>query len=290
VITKEDREELKEVAGGQDIWDLARGLVDAVDPDRHLALARDETKLEEPSQEAIDDAARKMIEEAVKPLAANPKLRQMILDVRRSYEQVIDEANKDTVLFAGPSVAATQRAHQITVKFRAYLEQHKDEITALQVLYSRPHRQQLTFKDIKALANAIERPPQAWTPEVLWRAYEQLDRTKVRGSGGKMLTDIVSLVRFALEQETQLIPYKDQVEARFGNWLAQQKQAGRGFNDEQLRWLQLMKEHISASLTIAPDDFDFEPFLQHGGLGKAYAVFGQQFTPLLDELTQALAA
>jgi type I restriction enzyme R subunit len=290
VITKEDREELKEVAGGQDIWDLARGLVDAVDPDRHLALARDETKLEEPSQEAIDDAARKMIEEAVKPLAANPKLRQMILDVRRSYEQVIDEANKDTVLFAGPSVAATRRAHQITVKFRAYLEQHKDEITALQVLYSRPHRQQLTFKDIKALANAIERPPQAWTPEVLWRAYEQLDRTKVRGSGGKMLTDIVSLVRFALEQETQLIPYKDQVEARFGNWLAQQKQAGRGFNDEQLRWLQLMKEHISASLTIAPDDFDFEPFLQHGGLGKAYAVFGQQFTPLLDELTQALAA
>jgi type I restriction enzyme, R subunit len=290
VITKEDREELKEVAGGQDIWDLARGLVDAVDPDRHIALAREETKLEEPPQEAIDDAARKMIEEAVKPLAANPKLRQMILDVRRSYEQVIDDANKDKVLFAGPSVAATERAHQITVKFREYLEEHKDEITALQVLYSRPHRQQLTFKDIKALANAIERPPQAWTPEVLWRAYEQLDRTKVRGSGGKMLTDIVSLVRFALEQETQLVPYKDQVEARFGNWLAQQKQAGRAFNDEQLRWLQLMKEHISAALTITPDDFDYEPFLQHGGLGKAYAVFGQKLTPLLDELTEALAS
>ena len=290
VITKEDREELKEVAGGQDIWDLARGLVDAVDPDRHIALAREETKLEEPPQVAIDDAARKMIEEAVKPLAANPKLRQMILDVRRSYEQVIDDANKDKVLFAGPSVAATERAHQITVKFREYLEEHKDEITALQVLYSRPRRQQLTFKDIKALANAIERPPQAWTPEVLWRAYEQLDRTKVRGSGGKMLTDIVSLVRFALEQETQLVPYKDQVEARFGNWLAQQKQAGRVFNDEQLRWLQLMKEHISAALTITPDDFDYEPFLQHGGLGKAYAVFGQKLTPLLDELTEALAS
>lgn len=290
VITKEDREELKEVAGGQDIWDLARGLVDAVDPDRHIALAREATKLEEPPQQAIDDAARKMIEDAVKPLAANPKLRQMILDVRRSYEQVIDEANKDKVLFAGPSVAATERAHQITVKFREYLEAHKDEITALQVLYSRPHRQQLTFKDIKALATAIERPPHVWTPEVLWRAYEQLDRTKVRGSGGKMLTDIVSLVRFALEQETQLVPYKDQVEARFGNWLAQQKQGGRAFNDEQLRWLHLMKEHISASLTITPDDFDYEPFLQHGGLGKAYAVFGKKLTPLLEELGEALAA
>ncbi|HCG00229.1 MAG TPA: hypothetical protein DEV93_06755 [Chloroflexi bacterium] len=231
-----------------------------------------------------------MIEQAVRPLAANPKLRDLILAVRRSYEQVIDEANKDMVLFAGPSAAATERAHQITAKFREYIEQHKDAITALQILYSRPHRQQLTFKDIKALANAIERPPQQWTPEVLWRAYEQLDRSKVRGSGGKMLTDIVSLVRFALEHDAQLVPYKDQVETRYENWLAQQKQGGRVFTAEQIRWLGLMKEHISASLTITVDDFDYEPFLQHGGLGKAYAVFGQQFTPLLSELSEALAA
>src|SRR5207245_5936532 len=227
------------------------------DPDKQIALAREKNKLEEPPQEAIDEAARQMIEEAVKPLASNPKLRDLILEVRRSYEQVIDEVNKDKVLFAGPSEAATERAHQVTAKFREYIEQHKDSITALQILYSRPHRLQLTFKDIKALANAIERPPHQWTPEVLWRAYEQLDRSKVRGSGGKMLTDIVSLVRFALQQDSELVPYKDQVEARYNNWLAQQKQAGRVFTDEQVRWLRLMKEHISASLTITPDDFDY---------------------------------
>ena len=290
VITKEDREELREVAGGLDLWELARGLIDAADPDRHILLAQQETKLVEPAQEAIDEAARTLIEAAVKPLAANPKLRDKILEVRRSYEQVIDEANKDEILFAGPSVKASERAHQVTAKFREYIEQHKDDITALQVLYSRPHRQRLTFKDIKALATAIERPPQKWTPEVLWRAYEQLDRSKVRGSGGKMLTDIVSLVRYALEQDAQLVPYKDHVEARYEKWLAQQKQAGRVFSNEQMRWLGLMKEHISASLTITPDDFDYEPFLQHGGLGKAYVVFGQKLTPLLDELSEALAA
>jgi len=42
-----------------------------------------------------------------------------------------------------------------------------------------------------------------------------------------MLTDMVSLVRYALEQEAQLVPYKDQVEARFASWLSTQKQAGR---------------------------------------------------------------
>jgi len=146
------------------------------------------------------------------------------------------------------------------------------------------------IKDIKALANAIERPPQQWTPEALWRAYEQLDHSKVRGSGGKMLTDIVALVRFALEQEAQLVPYKDQVDARYENWLNQQKQMGRVFTDEQLQWLELMKEHISAALTITADDFDYEPFIQHGGLGKAFALFGNQFKPLLEELTEALAA
>jgi type I restriction enzyme R subunit len=290
VITKDDREQLRDVAGGIDIWDLARGLIDAADPDRHLLQAREQTKLEEPSQEAIDEAARQMIETAVKPLAANPKLRDLILEVRRSYEQVIDEANKDKVLFTGPSAAATERAHQITSRFREYIEEHKDSITALQILYSRPRRQQLTFKDIKALATAIERPPQKWTPELLWHAYEQLDRSKVHGSGGRMLTDIVSLVRFALEQDARLVPYKDQVEVRFENWLAQQRQAGRVFSEEQLRWLKLMKEHVSASLTITADDFDYEPFLQHGGLGKAYVLFGQQLSPLLGELTEALAA
>jgi len=290
VISKEDREELREVSGGLDIWDLARGLIDAADPDSHLALARERTKLEEPPQEAIEDAGRALIEEAVKPLAANPKLRDFILEVRRSYEQVIDEVNKDQVLFAGPSAAATERAHQITTKFREYVDQHKDSITALQILYSRPRRQQLTFKDIKALANAIERPPQAWTTEVLWRAYEQLDRSRVRGSGGKMLTDIVSLVRFALQQDIELVPYKDKVEARYQSWLSKQEHRGRVFTDEQKQWLRLMKEHISASLTITADDFDYEPFLQHGGLGKAFAIFGKEFTPLLDELTEALAA
>src|SRR5947209_17809109 len=60
VITKEDREELKEVAGGLDIWDLARGLIDAADTDRHIAKAREQTKLEEPPQEAIEEAARQM--------------------------------------------------------------------------------------------------------------------------------------------------------------------------------------------------------------------------------------
>jgi len=76
------------------------------------------------------------------------------------------------------------------------------------VLYSQPFARRLRFDDVKALAEAIHAPPRQWTPERLWKAYETLDRTKVRGAGGQLLSDIVSLVRFALHQENELVPIK----------------------------------------------------------------------------------
>jgi type I restriction enzyme R subunit len=47
---------------------------------------------------------------------------------------------------------------------------------------------------------------------------------------------------------------------------------------------------VGASLAIELDDFDYVPFAQHGGIGKAYKVFGSNLQPLLDELNEALAA
>ncbi|MGH8301539.1 MAG: type I restriction-modification enzyme R subunit C-terminal domain-containing protein, partial [Steroidobacteraceae bacterium] len=145
-------------------------------------------------------------------------------------------------------------------------------------------------KEIKELAHAIGRPPYRWTPEQLWQAYETLDRSKVHGSPGRVLTNIVSLVRYALQQDDELVPFPDLVQERFSIWIAQQEIAGRTFNDEQRVWLGRIRDHIAASLVINPEDFEGVPFVQHGGLGKAYELFGEQLTPLLDELTEVLAA
>jgi type I restriction enzyme R subunit len=146
----------------------------------------------------------------------------------------------------------------------------------------------LTFKEVKELANAIGRPPYQWTPEKLWTAYEALDRSKVRGSGARVLTDIVSLVRFALHQEGELVPYPERVRERFDAWLLQQKNAGRSFTHEQLAWLEWIRDHVAASLGISADDFAYMPFVEHGGLGKAAQVFGEELAPLLDELNEVL--
>ena len=85
-------------------------------------------------------------------------------------------------------------------------------------------------------------------------------------------------------------PFHDQVNERFAQWLAEQEKNGRRFTGEQRQWLEAIRDHIAASLTISTDDFEYVPFVQRGGLGKASQVFGRDLDPILNELNQVLAA
>ena len=288
-LTKDDRQMLQGLAKGRDLGAIARQIVEALDPDQQIAATVAAGGSPDDAS-AVATVAKTMIVEALQPLAANPELRNAILEVRKSYEQTIDETSKDEVLFTGHSEEGRERAAALVNSFKEYIEDHKGDIRALQVLYSRPYHERLTFSEIKELAKAIERPPRQWTPEKLWHAYELLDESKVRGSGGRMLTDIVSLVRYTLHQDEELVPFRDQVEQRFASWLDGQKQNGVEFSSDQLQWLTWMKENIASELGISAESFEYTPFNEHGGIGKAAQVFGDRLTPLMDELTEALAA
>ncbi len=287
-LTKDDREILQRLAHGQDIGTIARQIVEALDPDKqNAAIVSGRASAGDAS--AVASIAQTMIAEALKPLASNPELRNAILEVRKSYEQTIDETSTDEVLFAGHSAEGREKAAALVNQFAEYIKEHKDEIRALQILYSRPRRERLTFPEVRELAKAIERPPRQWTTEKLWHAYELLDKSKVHGSGGRMLTDIVALVRYTLHQDEELIPFRDQVETRFVAWLQTQKQDGVAFTADQLQWLTWMKENIASELGIAPESFEYTPFVEHGGIGRAVQVFGDRLTPTMNELTEALA-
>lgn len=109
-------------------------------------------------------------------------------------------------------------------------------------------------------------------------------------SAGRLLTDIVSLVRFALHQEGELVPHVERVQARFENWLAQEENEGRGFSNEQKQWLGMMRDHIATSLEMEVEDFDLTPFIDEGGLAKASRVFGKELPEIVGELNEVLAA
>jgi type I restriction enzyme R subunit len=288
-LTKDDRDRLSDLSGGVGLSAIAHQIVDALDPDHQVAVAIQRGATEDDTAE-IAAVGSALIGEALSPLASNPDLRHAIIETRKSYEQTIDESSKDTLLSAGHSEDGREKAAALVTSFRQYIEEHRDEIKALEILYSQPYKERLTFAEIKDLAKAIERPPRRWTPERLWHAYEMLDRSRVRGSGGRMLTDIVSLVRYTLEQDAELVPFRDRVEARFRSWLLIQEQKNVVFTAEQLQWLTWMKDSIASEIAIDAESFEFTPFAEHGGLGKAYQMFGDRLPPLLIELSEALAA
>lgn len=266
-ITDKDRETLAAKSGGKPLRTLIADLLGSLDP---------------------DEGSPQKIEEAVKPLATNPALRQELNRLREAAEQTIDTVSQDEVMEAGFSPAALDGARNTVESFEQYVADHKEDIDALQILYSHPYRRRLTFEKIRELADTIQEPPRNWTPDRLWRAYEQLEKSKVKGSGPRVIADLVSLVKFAIHQEPELKPFPETVRQRFDAWLINQESKGRRFTPEQRDWLSLIRDHISTSLAVTKEDLENVPFVQRGGLGKASQVFGPDLTRLLDELNEAL--
>ena len=48
--------------------------------------------------------------------------------------------------------------------------------------------------------------------------------------------------------------------------------------------------HIATSLSLEPDETDYAPFSQQGGLGRAHQLFGPELNRPLDERNLTLAA
>jgi type I restriction enzyme R subunit len=290
----EDEARIEKESGGIQLRQITAGILRGLDPDIQVEKARSRFGIPaeaEPTEKQLRVVQDELLTSATKPLSENPPFRTLLIDLKRQFEQIIDEVSADQLLSAGSSEETKEKARALTKSFEQFIRDNKDEIDALQFFYSQPYSKRLRFEDIKALAEAIKAPPRSWTPELLWRAYEALDKDKVRGaSSERLLTDIVSLVRFALHQEGQLVPYPEQVRKRFADWIARQANRGRHFDREQLRWLEMIRDHVATSLEIRAEDFDYAPFVEAGGLGRATQVFGERLEPLLKELNEDLAA
>ena len=49
------------------------------------------------------------------------------------------------------------------------------------------------------------------------------------------------------------------------------------------------RKKLTTSLSMEQEDFDFTPFVEKGGLGKAHQLFGPRLNQLLEELNETLA-
>jgi type I restriction enzyme R subunit len=303
------REQVVTASGGHTPATLAGALLRASDPDAiaERATGKPGASPDEIAPEKYEATRQELIATACAPFD-KPALRQTLETLKKETEQALDIYTPDEVLEQGFDAAAKAKAAGLVQAFRDYLTQNKAQIDALQIIYSLPFKQRLTEPMLKELERKLRDTHATWTEDRLWDAFAVTAPGKVKGrSQAGRFADLVALVRFALEQQPVLKPFADSVSERFDQWL-QGKQGGSGvppliseeakrqdaastvFTPEQLSWLALIRDHIATSLSIDPEDFEYTPFGERGGLGKAHQLFGEQLPGLLDELNQKLVA
>lgn len=289
-LSQEQNKELEEIAG-KPLKNIINDLFRSIDPDEKIQKAEKIFKTENPTEEEIKKTEKKLINKACEPFD-NPDFRNSLTEIRKSNEQIIDDINVDEVTYAGFDEEAKERAMKTIESFKKFIEENKDEIDALQILYNQPYsKRHITFKQIKEIADKIQKPPYNLTPEHIWKAYEQLEKSKVKDVGSvKLLTDIISLIRFTLGIDEVLMHFPDIVNQNFEKWLESQEKQGKKFTDEQIEWLKMVKDHIATSVEITKEDFDLPPFNEKGGLIKFYKLFGDEMNKIIEELNEELIA
>jgi len=287
-LSDEDRTRITATTGGKTPRDLANALLDAIDPDKQEAVI---TARHGP--QAPPKAAQTVIEEltdaACQPFD-KPVLRTLLSDIKKKTDIVIDEVTTDELTGAGFDM---KRAEQTITSFKAFIDDNRDELTALQILYNQPQgRQRLTYTAIRELVQRLTDPPHYLTTANVWQAYKRLDAASVRGAPvDEQLTEVVSLVRFALGQAEVLEPFAAVVEQRFNLWMGREKRAGRSYTPEQEDWLRAIASFIAANAEIAARDFQEVPSLaDKGGILQARKVLGPGLNDMLEELQGALVA
>ncbi|MDR2837270.1 MAG: DEAD/DEAH box helicase family protein [Azonexus sp.] len=293
------RARIEKTADGISVGDLGKRLIAALDPDaivqdalttaKTKGITRNEDTL---LPEEIAAARATRVAAACAPFD-KPELRDEIDNARREREQLIDILNLDQVTFSGFSAQAEAQAQTVIQTFADTLKQHKDDIAALSFFYQQPYqRRALTFDMIEDLHAHLAKPPLMLTTEKLWNAYARVQATQVKGADRKrQLTDLVSLVRFALGLDTELKPFADEVDKRFQAWIFRHNaQRATAFTPEQMAWLRLMKDHIASSCSINRDDFDYAELAGKGGLQKAWGLFGKELDGLMAQMNEELVA
>ena len=287
-----ERERIREKSGGIALTDIVGNFLQAIDPDKIEAKARETESVPdgaEPSPAALEKAQERLVGEAAKVF--NGELIELIDSIRRDKEQTIDHENLDSVLRAEWEGDAQENAEAMAKDFKNYMDTNRNEIEALTIFYSQPYRRsELTYAMVREVFDRLKNDKPLLAPLRVWQAYAQLDEYKGSQPVSEM-TALVALIRRVCGIDATLSPYSATVRRNFQNWIMTHHSGSGGkFNEEQMDWLRMIRDHIITSFHLDHDDLDMAPFDGKGGLGKMYKLFGDSMDSVIDELNEALAA
>ncbi len=215
----------------------------------------------------------------------------MIDSIRCGKEQTIDHEGLDALIGAGWDGDAQKNAEAMARDFRQYLEENWDEIEALTIFFDQPHRRrELTYAMIREVLKKLKSDRPRLAPVRVWQAYALLGEYK-NGQPVNELTALVALIRRVCGIDATLSLYQETVRRNFQAWImARHSGSGEKFNEQQMAWLRMVRDHIATSFHLDQGDLDLAPFDSHGGMGRMYKLFGERMDDVIDEMNEALAA
>lgn len=292
-LTEKEKSQFTEKAGGKSISQVAKELLNAYNPDVLEEIAtKATTDNKDLSANDIAIIVKKETEKLQNSAAKffRGELNEYIENIRKSHEQRIDLMNPDEVINIGWDKNNKNKSTQLIKDFTQWMQDHKEELVALQIFYNQPlRRRELTYNKIKEVSEKLLVDKPLLAPKNIWRAYESLEQCSKAPKSE--LIAIVSLIRRACGIDSTLTTYDKTVDKNFQSWVFK-KQAGAAtkFNEEQMKWLRMIKDYVISSFHIEKDDFDLNPFNAQGGLSKMWKLFGDQTETIINELNEELAA
>jgi type I restriction enzyme R subunit len=290
-LSPAEQQKIKSTANGVELGTIVSNLLSAIDADKieSKALLMAGRECGEASDEERLLAQEQLVSQAANVFTG--PLIELIDKIRRDKEQTIDHVNLDRLENAGWDTEAAVNAQAMVDEFAAYLTENQDRIEALKIFFSQPYRRrELTFEMIRQVHETLIADKPKLAPLRLWDAYSRLDDYK----GGQPISELsalVGLIRRVCGIDTTLTAYDDVIRRNFQNWILK-RHSGKGekFNEEQMEWLRMIRDHIISSMHIERDDLELAPFDGQGGLGKMYQLFGDSMDNLIDEMNEAMVA
>ena len=139
------------------------------------------------------------------------------------------------------------------------------------------------------------RAPARWGPAALQQLRDEMHRHQFNEKalrrahskvGHREAADVISLVKHAAAEESPLLSAEERVTAAFSRL-----EKKLTLTVEQRDWMQLIREHLIANLSLDEDDFDTQPlFTSRGGVARAKKLFGKELPTIITRINEEVAA
>lgn len=160
--------------------------------------------------------------------------------------------------------------------FERFVKDNPSQVEAIGILLDRP--QEWSTEALDELKKKLSSTPEHFTVDNLQKAHQVQYH--------KALVDIISMVKHAAHEQEPLYTAEERVRNAFDRLTS-----GKSFTSEQSQWLERIREHLIANLSIDKDDFEVVPIFTHvGGWGRANRVFNDQLEEMIQDLNEAIAA